>query len=160
MSTVFEKFDNMTDLEALKQDVADADAGKSKEFEPLPDGNYEVSLAQIELKESKNGKPMVAMRFKILDGQYAKQLIFVNQVISSGFSIHKCNELLKAMCQFVEPKINVEFKSYTQYNSLLLDIFEKVADSFSFNLKQSTNEKNTQYKDYEIVEVFSEEPPF
>lgn len=156
---VFEKFDNMTDLASLQNDIKEAESGTTKEFEALPDGTYEVSLAKIELKESKNGKPMVAMRFKILEGKYANQLMFVNQVISSGFGVHKCNELLKKMCEFV-PSIVVEFKSYTQYNDLLNNIFDEVEKSYSYAIKQSTNKKNDQYKDYEIVEVFEEETPF
>lgn len=159
MSDVFSKFDDQTDLESLQNDIKDAEAGKGKEFEQLPDGNYEAQLTHLELKESKNGKPMVAMRFKILEGKYAKQLIFVNQVVSTGFGVHKCNQMLKAMCQYV-PSINVEFKSYTQYNSLLIDVLQAVEKAYSFNIKQSTNEKNKDFKDFEIVEVFEEDVPF
>ena len=63
------------------------------------------------------------------------------------------------MCTYVKD-ITVEFKSYTQYNNLLLDVFQKLEQDYSFNLEQSTNEKNKDYKNYKIVEVFSEEPPF
>lgn len=159
MSSIFEKFDAQTDLTELQNDIKDAEAGKGGDFEALPDGNYEVALNQLELKESKNGKPMVAIRFKVLEGEYKGRLIFVNQVVNSGFGIHKCNELLKAMCTYVND-ITVEFKSYTQYNNLLLDVFQKLEQDYSFNLEQSTNEKNKDYKNYKIVEVFSEEPPF
>lgn len=159
MSSIFEKFDAQTDLTELQNDIKDAEAGKGGGFEALPDGNYEVTLTQLELKESKNGKPMVAMRFKVLEGEYKGKPIFVNQVVNSGFGIHKCNELLKAMCTYVND-ITVEFKSYTQYNNLLLDVFQKLEQDYSFNLEQSTNEKNKDYKNYKIVEVFSEEPPF
>jgi hypothetical protein len=158
--SIFDKFDKEIDLDGLRRDVQDAEkGGNSGNYEPIPAGTYEVSLTHIELKESKTGKPMVAMRFKILEGRYKNQLIFVNQVISSGFGIHKCNQLLKAMCQYVST-VNVEFESYTQYNMLLLDIFQAVNEKYSFALKQTPNEKNKDFMDFEITEVFEEDIPF
>lgn len=159
MSNIFDKFDAQTDLEALKKDVADAEVGNTGDYKEVPCGTYEVSLVKIELKESKNGKPMVAMRFKILEGAYKDQLIFVNQVVASGFGIHKCNELLKAMSQFCK-SVSVEFKSYNQYNELLNSVYDAVTDKYSYALSMMPNEKNKDFKDYEIVEVFEEEVPF
>lgn len=151
MSDVFSKWDEAVDVEGLKKDVEQAAEGGTGEFKEVPfPGTYEVAVNKMELKASSKGDPMVSVWFKIVSGEYEKSLIFYNQVITQGFQIHKNNEFLRGLTS----SNNVEFVNYSQYNDLLLDIFEEVSDKFEYALKVTPNKKNSSFNDFEITEVF------
>ena len=120
----FDKFDKAYDLQGLKDDIKDVEKnGGTGNFKDVPVGEYEVKLVKLELSvtgpKSKNpGSPMVKGQFKILDGEFKNQMIFLNQVITQGFQIHIVNDLLKTF----ETGLCIEFESYSQYNTLLMDV--------------------------------------
>ncbi|MBG9863102.1 hypothetical protein ABD99_00005, partial [Bacillus cereus] len=62
------KFDKKIDLEALAADVKEVEENGGGDFEPLPDGQYEVAVEKLELTESKKGDPMLTIWFKIVEG--------------------------------------------------------------------------------------------
>lgn len=140
----FSKFDKQVDLEGLKQDIKDSASGDYKE---VPHGNYEVSINKLELGESKKGDPMVKVWFKIVSGEYKGNLIFMNQVITQGFQIHIINEFLRSL----DTGLEITFDSYTQYNNLLMDVFETVNGNFEYALE--CGEKKG-FGTFKITEVF------
>jgi hypothetical protein len=77
-------------LEELDAEFKAAEVEKKEskgDFKPLPDGEYTVSVEKAVLKETKNGKPMVAFQFNIEEGEYSGRKIFKNAVISSGVGV-------------------------------------------------------------------------
>ncbi|MCZ9313184.1 MAG: DUF669 domain-containing protein [Methanocorpusculum sp.] len=154
---MFSKWDKAIDTEGLAKDVAEAAAnGGQGNYKEVPHGEYEVAVQQMELKASKKGDPMVSIWFKIVsDGDFKGSLIFYNQVITQGFQIHNCNEMLRMMVSEMGADAPVvEFKSYSQYAELLMDVHEAVADNFEYALKYTANKKNKEFSDFEITEVF------
>jgi len=149
---IFSKWDDAVDTEGLAKDVEEAAAsGSSGNFKEVPHGQYEVAVHQMEVKASSKGDPMVSVWFKIVsDGEYKGSMIFFNQVITQGFQIHIVNELLRAMT--AECKMDIEFKSYSQYNDLLMDVFEAINDNFEFALKYGKGKKD--FNTYEITDVY------
>ena len=152
MANIFEQWDKNIDTEGLQKDVADA-AQNGGNFEEVPHGTYEVAIKQMELKASKKGDPMVVIWFKVVDGPHKNGIIFLNQVITQGFQIHIVNELLRKLVEEADNAPEIEFRSYKQYNELLLDVFE-ITDGFEYGLKYTANSKNKDFSDYEITEVF------
>lgn len=140
----FSKFDKQVDLEGLKKDIEDS---VNNDFKDVPHGNYEVAITKLELGESKKGDPMVKIWFKVVNGEYKGSLIFMNQVITRGFQIHIVDELLRSL----ETGIEISFESYSQYNDLLLDIFEAIDGNFEYGLKYG---ENKGFDTFEITEVF------
>lgn len=152
---MFDKWDKEIDTEGLQKDVADAAAnGGQGNYKEVPHGNYEVAVQQMELKASKKGDPMVSIWFKIVEGEFKGSLIFYNQVVTQGFQIHMVNEMLRKMTEEMSDAPVIEFKTYSQYSDLLMDIFEGVADNFEYGLKYTANSKNKDFSNYEITEVF------
>lgn len=143
----FSKFDKQVDLEGLKKDIEDS---ANNDFKEVPHGSYEVAITKLELGESKKGDPMVKVWFKILTGEYRNSLIFMNQVITQGFQIHIVDDFLRSL----ETDIDIHFESYSQYNELLLDVFEAVEDKLEFALKYG---ENKGFNTFEITEVFEVE---
>ena len=138
----FEKFDEIVDLQGLKQDILN-----NTGYKKVPYGTYEVEVVKMELTKSKAGNPMVSIWFKIVRGEYSDQLLFLNQVITKGFQIGIVNELLNNM----HTSQNVEFMSFTQYSKLLEDIFEEINGKFEFALDY--NERKG-YDIFRIIEIF------
>jgi hypothetical protein len=162
---IFAQWDN-ADLEGIQKDIQEA-AENGGNFEKVPYGSYEVSIEKMELKATKVDKnsddpkkhvarPMVSIWFNIVDGEHEGQKIFMNQVIygeKAGFQIHIVNELLRSMVQKCVNAPVIEFKSYSQYNDLLMDIHELVSESFEYKLKYDKTKKG--FSTFAITEVYA-----
>lgn len=152
MGDIFEKFNSMIDVDGLKKDVETA-ASNSGDFVEVPHGDYEVRVKKIELGETGEksktpGMPMAKVWFEILAGDFKGQLIFMNQMLTTGFGIHKMNELLNSL----ETGIPVQFENFAQYADLFQQIFEAVDGTAEFQLAYGQNNKG--YSTYNIVQRF------
>lgn len=153
MTDMFEKFNEMVDLVGLKNDIEKA-ASSNSEFEEVPVGDYEVKVVKLELgatgEKSKNpGMPMAKVWFEVLAGEYKGQKIFMNQMLTSGFGIHKMNEFLNSL----ETGVTVQFENFIQYADLFKQIFDAVDGKAEFQLAYGENNKG--YSTYTIVQRFT-----
>ena len=152
---IYEKFNNLFGTEGLaclKQDIETA-ASNTGDFVEVPKGDYEVKVVKIELGEtgekSKNpGMPMAKVWFDIVAGEYKNQKIFMNQMLTSGFGVHKMNEFLNSL----ETGIPVVFENFQQYGNLFAQIFAEVDGKAEYQL--SYGENNKGYSTYTIVQKF------
>lgn len=153
MSNMFEKWDAMVDVAGLQKDVEEASQNGGGSYKEVPHGKYEVKVEKLELKETKEShKPMASVWFKILDGDFKESLIFMNQVVTQGFQIHIVNEFLRTLTSNMKNAPYIEFKSYSQYAGLLMDVFEKIDGNFEYVLDYGQNKKG--FDTYNIKEVF------
>ncbi len=150
MTNIWEKFDREIDIEGLQKDVQEA-AENGANFREVPHGEYEVKIEKLELVESKAGDPMVTVWFKVLAGDYKGSMIFMNQVIIKGFQIHLMNEFLRSL----DSGYDIEFKSYSQYGQLLMDIHEAIDGQLEYGLKYGEGKKG--FNTYEITNVYEVE---
>lgn len=147
----YAKFNNALKMDEIKAEIEEAKA-KSKEYAEVPvKRNYDVAIDSMELGESKKGDPMVKIVFKILDGQFAKSKIFMNQVVKKGLQIHILNEFLRSLDSGVE----VGFEDYQQYGTMIEDIFDAVDGKYEYLLHYGEN--SSGYKTYTIKEVYEVE---
>lgn len=145
----FSKFDmNAEALEDLKKELATMQNEGDGTLKDVPVGEYEATITKLELKESKSGRPMVAIWFKIVNGPYKGQIIFYNQIIEKAFQIH----LIK---QFFAPfnlQTPVTFESYAQFADCLALVKQEL-DKVEFALDYTVNDKG--YNAYNVTQVFS-----
>ena len=131
-SNKWKKFNDSVDLKGLQEDVKNADANGG-DFPEVPAGTYEVELASLEIKGTKkDGKPMVAMSFKILEGEYKGQRLFENKVI---YGTKNDGQMIKSVIGFLEALgsgVDIVFHDYDQFEDVVLDIFEAVEDKLEF----------------------------
>ena len=122
------------------------------EMKKVSNGIYNVKILKMELVVSK-GDPMVSIWFKIVsDGEYKNSIIFMNQVITQGFQIHIVNELLRMMVSEMGTDAPViEFKTFKQYENLIMDVFEAIDNNFEFALDYKKGKGD--FSKYEITEV-------
>ena len=149
--TNWSKFDKEFDTKGLQEEIKEAAENDRGGYEDVPNGDYEVSVEKLELKESRKGDPMLSVWFNILDGKFTNSKIFMNQVLTKGFQIHNANELLRSL----GTDLDIEFKSYSQYAELIDDVFEQIdADRLEYLLDYGTNKKG--YNTFKIKEVYSD----
>ena len=149
---IFDKFNSMFDVDGLKSDIEQA-ASSTGDFVEVPKGDYEVKVVKIELGETGEksktpGMPMAKVWFEILAGEYKGQKIFMNQMLTSGFGIHKMNEFLDSL----ETGVTVQFENFTQYADLFKQIFDEVDGKSEYQLAYGENNKG--YATYTIVQKF------
>ena len=58
------------------------DAGESASYEPLPDGDYDLTIVEATAKVSQSGKTMFAVKAQVTTGAHAKRLIWDNLVVT------------------------------------------------------------------------------
>ncbi len=150
MTIDFSKFDKAIDTEGLKKDVAEAAENGGGTRKEVPHGKYEVKIEKLELKESKKHDPMVSCWMRILNGEFEKSILFMNQVVTQGFQIHIVNEFLRSL----DSGIDIEFESYSQYAQLLMDVAEAIDGQLEYALEYG---ENKGFNTFAITEVFDAE---
>ena len=149
--TNWSKFDKEFDTKGLQEEIKEAAENDRGGYEDVPDGDYEVSVEKLELKESRKGDPMLSVWFNILDGKFTNSKIFMNQVLTKGFQIHNANELLRSL----GTDLDIKFDSFSQYAELIDDVFEQIdADGLEYLLDYGINKKG--YNTFKIKEVYSD----
>ena len=149
--TNWSKFDKEFDTKGLQEEIKEAAENDRGGYEDVPDGDYEVSVEKLELKESRKGDPMLSVWFNILDGKFTNSKIFMNQVLTKGFQIHNANELLRSL----GTDLDIKFDSFAQYAELIDDVFEQIdSDGLEYLLDYGTNKKG--YNTFKIKEVYSD----
>lgn len=66
----------------------------AQDFSPVPDGEYECSLVDVELCWTSDGHEMWSLRWKIQDGEYSGRLLFDNVAFTQ-----KAMPKLKLICE-------------------------------------------------------------
>lgn len=150
MAVNWEEFDKDVDIENLEKDVQEASTKEFGDYEEVPYGKYEVKINKLELTQSKKGIPMLSVWFEIINGKNEGRLIFMNQLVSTGFQIHTSNEFLRSL----QTDENVEFKGYSPYNILILNIYEKIVND-EFELEYGENKKG--FKTFKILQKYKKE---
>lgn len=147
--SIFDKWDKNIDTDGLAKDVKEAEEnGGSGEYPEVPTGKYEVKIEKMELVESSKGKPMFTAWFRIVNGKYENNLLFMNQVITQGFQIGIVNDFIRS----TEAVEEVEFVNYSQYNDLIMDAFEEIDGKLEFLLEFKKSKKD--FPIYTIKEVY------
>ena len=150
---IFEKFNKMMDIEGLKHDAEAAKASTGGDFVEVPKGDYEVKVVKLEIGETGEksktpGAPMAKVWFDVIAGEYKGQKIFMNQMLTSGFGIHKMNEFLVSLATDVP----VSFENFTQYAAIFEEIFNDIDGKAEYQLAYGENSKG--YSTYEIIQRF------
>ena len=138
---------NAQELNAQVKGLAKGD------FEELPLGRYEVSVEGLELKPTKEkGFPMVAAKFKVVQGEHTGLLIFMNQVVIRGdqhdaMRLGIANRFLDSLKTGVE----ITFEGVQEYAYLIDEVFNNIGRK---EYLLEIGEKNG-FRNYKIIEVYA-----
>lgn len=120
----WDKFDSQVDTNAINKQIEEA---KKNDFsgQELPVGEYAVRLEKMELRATKDGRPMLSAMFRVTEGEFVRYCIFFNRVLygtkNDGLMIHTANELLRSIEPFED--VEIEFNGYGDYEQVIKDVF-------------------------------------
>lgn len=153
-------FNELYNVELLQKSLNEVEnkSKKSGDFPEVPVGKYEVKIEKIELAATKDGtKPMGKIQFRIIEGEFKKSCLFMNQVLIgtdkktgelSVLGLHNFNEFLKTLDSGKE----IKFKDFYQYEQLLLDVAEAV-ESLIYEIQYG---KNNDYPTYKVLNIYED----
>ena len=65
---------DLKELNGLFNQVKDKDQSEFSNYVTIPDGNYKAIIDDLEITESKAGKPMFVLSYKITEGEFKDQI--------------------------------------------------------------------------------------
>lgn len=144
------KYENI-DAKKLNDEVQELGDG---DFEDLPKGKYEVEITNMELKPTKEkGYPMLAVSFKVLEGEYKNRLIFMNQVVIMGDKNDAIRlKVANSFLQSLDSGVAINFESVRGYEELIGAIYDSIKQKGLEYLLELGERKG--FTTYKIVEVF------
>lgn len=149
----FSKFDATINEAELAKQLEEAKNNPQQSDREVEEGNYTVKIEKMELGATKDGRPMFKVQCRILDGEFKKRCLFMNRVIYGTKNDANMISSVIGWLQKLEPSQTVEFKNYSQFSELILDIFEEVADAVELDVYYDPNAFNS----ISIEEVFDAE---
>lgn len=163
----WDKFDKSVDLEDIGDALKEVEENGGGDYPDIPDGKYEVSIANVELGQSKKkddgtgGDPMLKIQFKILQGEFANSMIFYNGVMQPNkpantfaFQIHNVLTMLQNVWD--TDKKDVDWNgSFSELSKIIEEIADDVVDNDEWQyLLEQKPAKNPSFKVLSILEVF------
>lgn len=146
--SILERFNSEIDTKQLSREISSA----SGERVDVPAGQYEVKIVKLEIGESRNHQPMAKVWFKIVAGEYAGQMIFMNQVLTSAFAVKKFNDFLSSL----HSDIPVVFEDYIQYGALMDAIYNAIDMVHEYALEY-VDKNDKGFSEYTITDVYDVE---
>lgn len=149
-------FNKLYDAKELQESIKKAKENGGN-YEEVPVGKYEVKVEKIELGETKDGKPMGKIQFRIVDGKYKKSCLFYNQVLVgkdketgalTAFGIHNFNQFLKSL----DTRVDVKFEDFNQYANMLLDVAEDV-ESLTYAIQYG---KKNDFPTFKVLDIYED----
>ena len=128
----FSQFDKQVDLDKLKADAEEIKKnGGTGDYPEIEAGVYHGKFEKLELGETKDGRPMLRAMFRITEDPHKKQCLFLNRVLYG--TKNDANMIASAVgwLESLEPSEDVGpvvFNSFAQFNDLILDIAEDIAE--------------------------------
>lgn len=139
----WEEFDKEIDVET------DAEATS---YEEVPEGEYEVEIRSLEQIVSKTShRPMLRCGMKIIAGKYKNSYLWMNKVLDHPFSRKKASDFLRSLVSQTDTPMEIHFKTYSQYNDLIMDVAEAIKDKFEYAVSYK---EHNGYPEYTIEDVF------
>lgn len=151
MAIDFDKIDKSVDLKGLRKDVEEASANGTGDFPTIPAGKYEVALVSLEIKGTKkDNRPMLAVSFKILSGEYKNQRLFMNRVIYGTKDDGRMIKSAVGWLNTLDSGVDVAFQDYKQFADLVMDVAEAIDGKIEYAVEYD----DSQFNSIKITEVF------
>jgi hypothetical protein len=130
----FSQFDKAVDKNKLAEQIKEAKENGGGE--DTPKGEYCGVFEKFEMRTTKDKRPMFSCQFRIkgtydedgkLSKKYAKKCVFMNRVIMGTKNDGNMINSLLGWLKKLECDFDIEFESYSQFNNLIMDIFEDIS---------------------------------
>ena len=135
--------------------MEEAKKNNSGDFPTIPAGKYEVRVETLEVKGTKAdpNRPMLAVSFKILSGEFKNQRLFMNRVL---YGTKNDKNMIASAIGFLEKLdsgVPISFNGYEPFRQLVLD----VAEAIDGKLEYAVDYDDSRFNSITIDEVFDVE---
>lgn len=146
----FSKFDQAINSAELNKQIEEAKNNAPQSDRQVPAGEYTVKIEKMEVRTTKDGRPMFSVQCRIKDGEFKKWCVFMNRTLYGTKNDANMIQSVIGWLEKLEPETPVVFKNYSQFSELVLDIFEEVADLIELDINYDPDAFNS----ISITEVY------
>ena len=122
MAVDFSALDREVDQEQLRKDVEEAknNSGDS------PKGTYIVGIDKMEIRATKDGRPMFFIQCRVKEGEYKNKCVFMNRVIYGTKNDGSMIQSVITLLDKLETETIPEFNGYQDFVDVVADIYEEI----------------------------------
>jgi len=122
MAMNFSDIDSAVDHKDLQKSIQEAKNNSGD----IPKGKYMVGIDKMELRKTKDGRPMFFVQARVREGRFKKHCVFMNRVV---YGTKNDGSMIQSVLTFLE-KFQTdtvpEFVNYTQFAECIADIYEEI----------------------------------
>lgn len=126
------KFNDQVDLKALNKEKEEIKKnGGTGEYPEIESGMYHGKFEKLEIKATKDGRPMLSAMFRITEGEHKKGCLFFNRVLYGTKNDANMIASAEGWLNALEPSDDIGaviFENYDQFADLVLDVAEDIAE--------------------------------
>lgn len=122
MAVDFSALDKEIDHEQLQKDITEAKNNSGD----IPKGTYIVGIDKMEIKSTKDGRPMFFMQARVKEGEYENHCVFMNRVIYGTKNDGSMIQSVITLLEKFETETAPEFTGYNQFVDNVADIYEEI----------------------------------
>lgn len=122
MAVDFSALDKEVDQEQLRRDVEEAKNNSGD----VPKGTYIVGIDKMEIKATKDGRPMFFIQARIKEGDQKNKCLFMNRVIYGTKNDGSMIQSVLTLLEKFETETAPEFVGYQQFVENVADIYEEI----------------------------------
>lgn len=126
------KFNEQVDLQSLKAEKEEIKKnGGTGDYPEIEEGTYRGKFEKLEIRATKDGRPMLSAMFRITEGSHKKACLFMNRVLFGTKNDANMIASAEGWLETLEPSEDIGpviFENYDQFEELVLDIAEDIAE--------------------------------
>lgn len=151
----FEKFNmNLDDYNSQLESLNKNKEEMKKEYKDPTDGTYECALVNLELGTTKAGdKLMMKGSFRILDGEFKNQRLWINKVLTGTRNDAACVRACLSLLNSLGAAQNVEFTGDFDDLATQIELVYCDVQNCTFVVRQETQ---NDFKNLYIDDVFED----
>lgn len=122
MAVDFSALDREVDQEQLRKDVEEAKNNSGD----IPKGTYIVGIDKMEIRATKDGRPMFFIQCHVKEGEYKNKCVFMNRVIYGTKNDGSMIQSVITLLDKLETETIPEFNGYQDFVDVVADIYEEI----------------------------------
>lgn len=146
MAVDFSTLDKEIDQEQLRKDIEEAKNNSGD----IPKGTYIVGIDKMEIKATKDERPMFFIQARVKEGEYKNKCVFMNRVIYGTKNDASMIQSVITLLDKLETQTIPEFNGYQDFVDVVADIYEEIQGSVECEIDYDKDAFNS----ISIKEVF------
>ena len=135
----FSKIDGELDQKEIQKSI---EAAKANNVE-VPKGDYVVGVDKMEIKATKDGRPMFFIQMRIKEGKFKNKCLFMNRVIYGTKNDANMISSVLTFLEKFETEVEQVFKTYNGFVDVVADIYEEIQGNIECDIHYDPNAFNS-----------------